>query len=242
MLAPPALVAQRAASNAIQSEAWQLVELANRDREAQGAGPLRWDPALATAARRHCLRMAAAGSISHQYPGEADVAERTALEGAHFSRIEENVAFGPNPATIHSQWMHSPGHRSNLLNPEVDRVGVAVVAGPHGYYAVADYARAVAVLTPSQVEESVARLLRGQGLAILPDPTVAREYCVQSKGEGSRGQPRFLMLWQDAELDQLPRALLERTATGGYSQAAVGSCPAQQQASFSAYRIAVLLY
>ena len=32
-----------------------------------------------------------------------------------------------------------PGHRTNLLNPEVDRVGVAVVATRGVLYAVADY-------------------------------------------------------------------------------------------------------
>ena len=39
--------------------------------------------------------------------------------------------------------MHSPGHRSNLLSPDVDHVGVAVVAARGVLYAVADYSRAV---------------------------------------------------------------------------------------------------
>ena len=55
--------------------------------------------------------------------------------------------------------MHSPGHRSNLLNPKVDHVGVAVVAGRNGLYAVADYERAVPVLTQAQIESQVAGLL-----------------------------------------------------------------------------------
>ena len=64
---------QTASSNAIQAEAWQIVQLANQARAQAGAGPLQWDAALATAARQHCLRMAADSSISHQYPGEPDV-------------------------------------------------------------------------------------------------------------------------------------------------------------------------
>jgi hypothetical protein len=58
-------------------------------------------------------------------------------------------------------------------------------------------------------------------------------------------QPRFIMRWQDAELAQLPQALLARLAKGGFHQAEVGSCPVQgqgPQAAFSAYRVAVLLY
>ena len=73
-------------------------------------------------------------------------AERAGQAGAHFSLIEENVAVGPTPAAIHDGWMHSPGHRTNLLNPEVDRVGIAVVASRGELYAVADYARECAAL------------------------------------------------------------------------------------------------
>ena len=51
------------------------------------------------------------------------------------------------------------------------------------------------------------------------------------------------MRWQDSELAQLPQALTERLASGRYRRAAVGSCPARGvEGSFSAYRVAVLLY
>jgi hypothetical protein len=54
---------------------------------------------------------------------------------------------------------------------------------------------------------------------------------------------RFVMRWQDADLTQLPQALGDRLASGKYRQAAVGSCPAQLAGeSFTAYRVAVLLY
>jgi len=239
----PVAHAQSSRTYTIQQEAWQIVQLANQARAANGAGPLRWDPALAIAARQHCLRMAAEGPISHQYRGEPDVSERAGQAGAHFSLIEENVAFGPTPATIHDSWMNSPGHRTNMLNPEVDRVGVAVVASGGELYAVADYERAVPVLAQADVEASVAKLLHAQGLAVLADPTVARAYCAQPEGFRGSSQPGFIMRWQDADLTQLPQALLDRVATGKYRQAAVGSCPAQGlEGTFTAYRLAVLLY
>jgi hypothetical protein len=240
---PPLTHAQSSQTYTIQQESWQLLQLANQARAANGAGPLRWDPALAVAARQHCLRMAAEGPISHQYRGEPDVSERAGQAGAHFSLIEENVAFGPTPATIHESWMNSPGHRTNMLNPEVDRVGVAVVASRGELYAVADYERAVPVLAQAEVEASVAKRLRAQGLAVLADPTVAREYCAEREGFKGSSQPGFIMRWQDADLTLLPQALLDRVATGKYRQAAVGSCPAQGLAgTFTAYRLAVLLY
>src|ERR1039457_1698952 len=108
--------------------------------------------------------MAAEGPISHRYNGEPDLTSRAGQAGAHFSLIEENIAVGSYPATIHQRWMESPGHRSNLLNPQVDRVGIAVVAANGVIYAVADYARVVQVLNPTQVEAAIAALLRPRGL------------------------------------------------------------------------------
>jgi len=233
-----------ASSTAIQPEAWLIVQLANQARAQAGAGPLKWDPALALAARQHCLLMAADSSISHQYPGEQDVSARAAQAGAHFSLIEENVAIASTPAAIHDAWMHSPGHRSNLLNPQVDHVGVAVVAGRHGLYAVADYERAVPVLTQAQIEAQVAGLLHG--VAILPDATLARSSCAAEGAlprPASGPRPHFAMFWEDAQLTKLPESLVSALDSGQYHQAAVGSCsPQGQETTFTDYRIAVLLY
>ncbi|MGA2673304.1 MAG: CAP domain-containing protein [Terracidiphilus sp.] len=230
----------------LQIEAEQLLALANEARAAAGAGPLRWDAGLATAARQHCLRMAAEGPISHQYGGEPDLAARAGQAGAHFSLIEENVAIGPTPPAIHDAWMHSPGHRTNLLNPDVDRAGIAVVASRGVLYAVADYARVVQPLMRAQIEAQVAELIRVRGVAIASDPAQARAACATDRGlPGSSAamQPRFVMRWQDSDLTHLPQALADRLGTGKYRQAAVGNCPAQDlQGSFTAYRVAVLLY
>ena len=229
-----------------QVAAEQIFALANQARAQTGAGRLQWDPALAAAALYHCRRMAAEGTISHRYGGEADVSGRAAQAGAHFSLIEENVAVGPSAGAIHSGWMQSPGHRSNLLSPDVDHVGVAVVAARGVLYAVADYSRAVQQLSPAQIEARVAAMVRAGGVAIARDPGPAREACTMDAGM-PRGQtdalPGFLMRWQDAELRDLPEALSEKLATGRYRVAVVGSCPAHGlEGSFSAYRVAVLLY
>jgi hypothetical protein len=228
---------------AIQPEAWQILQLANQARAAAGAAPLKWDWALATGARQHCLRMAAEGPISHRYGGEPDLSERAGQAGAHFSLIEENVAIGPTPARIHDEWMNSAGHRTNLLNPKVDRVGVAVVYSRGVLYAVADYERSVPILTQTQVENSIAQLLQGKGVTLRDDAAEARAYCTQGRDAGNSSESGFHMLWQEADLTILPRQLRERLASGQYSQAAVGSCPPQgEEGSFTAYRVAVLLY
>ncbi len=169
-------------SGNMHAEAGRIFALANEVRAQEGVGRLDWDPALADAALQHCLRMAAEGPISHQYNGEPDVSTRTAQAGAHYSVIEENVAMGPSADSIHEQWMHSPGHRANLLSPDVDRVGIAVVAARGELYAVADYSRAVEQLSAAQVEARVAALIRVSGVAILRDPSVARAACATDEG------------------------------------------------------------
>jgi len=243
---PQARPAQIRSSYTIQPEAWQIVLLANHARAQAGAGPLKWDAALAAAARRHCMRMASEGVISHQYADEPEISERAAQAGAHFSVIEENVAIAPDPGSIHNAWMRSAGHRANLLNPRVDRVGVAVVAGRYGLYAVADYERSVQVLTQAQVEAAVTGMVQMSGITLFQDVTLARTACTADEGvphPASGPKPRYVMRWQDADLAQLPGDLASSLASGKYHQASVGSCPTQNlEGSFTAYRVAVLLY
>lgn len=239
-------VAQRNVAQPQAAAAEQLMALANQSRARAGAGPLKWDPTLAEAALKHCMRMVSEGQIAHRYGGEADLTTRAGQAGAHFSLIEENIALGSYAEQIHEGWMNSPPHRSNLLNPQVDRVGIAVVAARGVLYAVADYARAVPVMTSSQVESSIGSLLRMSGLSVRRDSTEARTACVLDRGlpkTSGGGTPQFVMRWQGADLEHLPQELVDRLATGRYHQAEVGNCtPHDKQGAFTVYRVAVLLY
>ena len=237
--------AQRGESVPQPAKAEQLFAMANATRAQEGRGRLVWDQALADAAMKHCVRMVFEGPLSHRYGGEPDLSSRAGDAGAHFSLIEENIAIGPYPGSIHQGWLDSPGHRENLLNPEIDRVGIAVIAARGVLYAVADYSRAVAVLSQSQVEAQVGSLLRARGISLLRENGDARAACRLEKGLPSDGAntPSFVMRWQDANLDQLPPRLVESLASGRYHRAAVGSCPPRgAEGSFTVYRIAVLLY
>jgi hypothetical protein len=56
-------------------------------------------------------------------------------------------------------------------------------------------------------------------------------------------QPLFVMRWQDSGLSRLPKELSNELASGRYREASVGSCdPSGAVGSFTAYRVAVLLY
>lgn len=240
----PRAFAQQGGAN-IQTAAEQLMALANQSRAENGAGPLHWDPQLAAAALFHCRRMVAEGPIAHRYGGEPDVSGRASQAGAHFSVIEENVAIGPSASQIHNEWMHSPGHRANLLSTDVDHVGIAVIAARGVLYAVADYSRAVQSLSPREVEARVASLIRPSGVSVVSDSSAARTACATDGGmpRTSGAMPGFVMRWQDSELKQLPHPLTEKLSSGQYHRAAIGSCPAHDvEGAFTAYRVAVLLY
>ena len=62
----------------------QLFNSVNQERKAHGLPPLKYDEALATAARAHAQRMAEQGTISHQLPGEPNLLTRARAAGAHF--------------------------------------------------------------------------------------------------------------------------------------------------------------
>jgi hypothetical protein len=234
---------QSATPQILQPQAEQLFALANQTRAEHGLGLLKWDTSLAQGALAHCERMASEGPIAHRYGGEPDLTARAAHAGAHFSLIEENIAVGPYAASIHQGWMNSPDHRANLLNPAIDHVGIAVVADHGVLFAVADYSRAVPMLTPAQVDANFAEMLHARGLKIINNAAGLQAYCQSSGRFSGSNPPSFLMRWQNPDVSQLPADLVKRLNSEGYRAAAVASCPAQDvDAGFTLYRVAVFLY
>jgi hypothetical protein len=227
-----------------------LVELANQARAEAGLKPLVWDAGLGAAAHAHAERMAAEGPIAHRYNGEDDLPQRAAKAGAHFSLIEENVAVGDTAFHVHQGWMKSQAHHDNLLNPKIDRIGVALVPSKGVLYAVADYAVGVTAMNPEDVEAGVGKVLQEKGVTLIADHAAARAYCAQEatsdKSAPDAMKPKFLMRWQSADITNLPPQLAQQLASGQFKQGSVGACAPQGDNAggpvFSGYRVAVLLY
>lgn len=114
----------------------------NQARRAQGLAPLRWDESLATAARRHAAAMAEHGSAQHGFEGEPSLSARVKQAGVRFSWLSENVTQGPSPEFIHAQFMKSPPHRANILDRDMDSIGVGVVEQGRQLFAVEDFSQA----------------------------------------------------------------------------------------------------
>jgi hypothetical protein len=219
-----------------------LLAAANQDRAAQQLPPLHLDEHLALAARLHAYEMVKRGAISHQFDGERGLADRAADAGAHFSLVTENVAQAPNSAQIHDLWMRSAGHRANLLDPNVDAVGIAVIWSKGEFYAVEDFAHSVQRLTLDQQEGAVGQLLARSGLELLPKGEDARQTCQLSTGYAGDRKPWFVMRFTSSELTRLPDELKAKIATGRFRAAAVGACVPEHQSAFTSYSVAVMLY
>ncbi len=218
-----------------------LLSALNQERVSRNLAPVHLDPALIQAALAHAQQMAEHSGISHRFAGEPELSTRGSLAGAHFDRITENVAEGPTVVILHNAWMHSAGHRANILDPAVDAVGIAVLMRNGQLYAVEDFQSTVVNLTLDEQEREVALLLDRAGVELVPDPS-ARETCAMTSGYAGEQQPAFVVRYTTGDLSRLPSQLKQRLALARDRQASVGACTSQGARTFSSYSIAVVLY
>ncbi len=120
----------------------ELFTAINQARRTQGLGTLRWDDSLAAAARRHAEMMAHYGTAQHGFSGEPSLSARVKQTGARFAWLSENVTQGPTPTFIHAQFMQSPPHRANILDRDMDSIGVGIVERAGQLFAVEDFSQA----------------------------------------------------------------------------------------------------
>jgi uncharacterized protein YkwD len=130
----------RAQTQATPAEKY-LFEAANLERKKVGLPPLKWNEPLAIAARAHAKEMARQNTLSHRLPGEAALPGRAAKAGAHFTWLSENVVQSRDAAGAHSQFMKSPAHRANLLDADMNEVGIGVVERHGQLFVVEDFAQ-----------------------------------------------------------------------------------------------------
>ncbi|WP_448617541.1 CAP domain-containing protein [Geodermatophilus sp. URMC 65] len=127
----PAPVAQAAVPADPTAEA-AVLALVNEARVDAGCGALTADPALAAVARAHSADMRDRDYFSHTSPEGLSPFDRAERAGIDYSRAE-NIAFGQADATaVMEAWLGSPGHRANILDCELTKLGVGVAEGPGG--------------------------------------------------------------------------------------------------------------
>lgn len=115
--------------------------LVNRERVRRGLPRLRAQRSLTRAASRYARLMVTRHFFDHVSPGGSTMAQRIKrtnyLRGTRGWSLGENLAYGSGssatPAQIVDAWMHSAGHRRNILDRGFREIGVGVALGaPHG--------------------------------------------------------------------------------------------------------------
>jgi uncharacterized protein YkwD len=111
--------------------------LLNKRRAAKGARKLRSNQRLAKAARNHAADMVRRRYFDHTAPGGVSFVDRIMkqdyVDPGEGWTLGENLAWGSyqlaTPKSIVRSWMHSPGHRANILNRRFREIGIGVVQG-----------------------------------------------------------------------------------------------------------------
>lgn len=104
---------QAPAMHAVEKE---IIHFTNIERSRRGLPPLKVDQTLLTSARSHAVWMTNRRSLQHSH-----------------KPVAENIALGQRTAReVVRDWMHSPGHRANILNRGHGRIGVAAFVARDG--------------------------------------------------------------------------------------------------------------
>jgi uncharacterized protein YkwD len=118
----------------------QIFQLTNNERKNNGVNPLVYDSSLAAIARAHSQDMLNNNFFSHINLNGDDPSERASKAGYNIHKsyqvgVAENIGMTEGYVSSSSvaqefidMWMNSPGHRSNILNSQYNRLGVGVAS------------------------------------------------------------------------------------------------------------------
>jgi len=209
-------IAPLQAQPASRAAAWarQIFQATNQARGRHGLPPLAWSSSLGAA---HA--------------------------GAHFETVAENIAMGYSVPAIQREWVHSPPHRANILNPHLNAAGVAIIKRRGYFYAVVDFATAVEQRDASQSTQQVARLLQRIGITPGGSHAAAEAACAADYRLPAGTPVRLLVRFTTPDLTQLPPQAVSQIESSGATHAAIAICPSDgSQPDFTTYRVALLLY
>jgi uncharacterized protein YkwD len=118
--------------DALESARAATLCLLNRERAAHGLPALVMDARLTQASQLHSEDMGERDFYAHHSPDGVEPSARVYAQGLppYGTTVAENIHWGTGylgtPKEIMRDWMDSPGHRENILRPEVSLVGVGI--------------------------------------------------------------------------------------------------------------------
>ncbi|EEG77460.1 cell wall-binding repeat-containing protein [Dethiobacter alkaliphilus] len=106
----------------------RVFDLTNLEREKHGLAPLQYHAELSEVAEIKSKDMYDNQYFDHNSPIYGSPFDMMSHYGISYTRAAENLAAGfLSPQTLVNAWMNSPGHRANILNPNLTHIGI-------GYY------------------------------------------------------------------------------------------------------------
>ncbi|WP_244531003.1 CAP domain-containing protein [Hyphomicrobium facile] len=128
--APPGVLSDRDYSRtALNAE--MARDLINAYRKQNGLKPLKLNPELTEAAKSHSRDLAKWDRISHYGSDGSNPWDRVKRAGYRARLTAENVGTGQiNFNEVLKGWEESPGHNKNLLTPDAQHMGIALVQDP----------------------------------------------------------------------------------------------------------------
>ena len=129
-LPPPPLIVEVLLPESFLTQAG-VIEFTNLQRLKNGLPPLKENQQLNNSALAKAKDMLDRQYFEHTSPENIGPAELAKEAGYEFIVIGENLALGDfeNDEKLVDNWMASPGHRANILNPQYQEIGVAVLKG-----------------------------------------------------------------------------------------------------------------
>ncbi|MBI5863922.1 MAG: CAP domain-containing protein [Planctomycetes bacterium] len=120
----------------------RVLELVNQQRAAAGLSTVVWNDTLANEATQYACEMIHFDFFDHVNPTtKSTLGVRADAFGYDYSVIGENLAAGQHtPEQAMTDWMNSPSHRQNILDPRFTELGVGVrQGGDYGVYWVQEF-------------------------------------------------------------------------------------------------------
>lgn len=106
----------------------ELRRLHDQARADAGVAPLREDPAFDQVSRAWAANLAQTGNLAHNPSYVGQIARYV----PDWQRMTENVGYASSASQLHQAYMNSPGHRANILDRSVQRVGIGCVRDADG--------------------------------------------------------------------------------------------------------------
>ncbi|RKD21375.1 spore coat assembly protein SafA/uncharacterized protein, YkwD family [Caminicella sporogenes DSM 14501] len=111
----------------------EVIKLTNLERQKYGLSPLKHNWELSRVARYKSEDMKNKGYFSHISPTYGSPFEMMKAFNINYRAAGENIAKGQRSAQeVVNAWMHSSGHRANILNKNFTEIGVGYAIDSKG--------------------------------------------------------------------------------------------------------------